>query len=226
VWSIFKGLGVGMLVGGAMMAVSSGLTQGPNALQPGARSTPVADDARSPPRHLVPSDTSPAEPSVTIAAPASSTADHVTSAAKASQAVSRSEEARVAANPNPAAYLPLPVAPQPSAVAAFAAQPSAAPTLPHPSSVSIAEQVDVIERARGALKNGHASDALLLSNNYARRWPNGSLAIEAVVVRIEAELALGQRGAAERDARAVMKELPGSRYAARVSQLFSPPLAE
>jgi len=47
-----------------------------------------------------------------------------------------------------------------------------------------------------------------------------------VVVRVEAELALGNRSAAERDARAAIAAHPGSRYAARLRTLFVPPLAE
>jgi len=94
------------------------------------------------------------------------------------------------------------------------------------SAVSIAEQVKVIDQARSSLKRGRASEALGWVNAYVQRWPNGALTIEAAIVRIEAELALDDRHAAERDATALISALPNSRYATRVRALFSPPLAE
>lgn len=92
--------------------------------------------------------------------------------------------------------------------------------------MSIADQVDAIDRARRALKGGRASEALSEASAYVQRWPNGALAIEAQIVRVEAELALGDRASAERDARSVIATLPGTRYAERLRRLFTPPLVE
>ena len=117
-----------------------------------------------------------------------------------------------------------PPAPTPpaTAVAAFAAVSDPARELP--AAASIAEEVKMLDRARRALAAGRASEAMNDANTYLARWPNGSLTIEAVIVRIESELAFGDRASAERDARGVIAAHPGSRYASRVSALFSPPL--
>lgn len=113
-----------------------------------------------------------------------------------------------------------------SAVAAFGAVPSVRNSRSTESAISIAEQVKLVDRARSALKAGRAGETFGLVEAYVQRWPNGALSTEAVILRIEAELALHDRAAAERDARAMLASQPGSRYETRVRALFASPLSE
>jgi len=214
-WSVVKGVGIGLLVGGAIMTVA-------------VRPTPSHTKA---PVFLVPAPASGHVPSLP---------GHSAARADNSEAPSASPTVRAA---GPSAIAPAParradspvldadtsngsaLAALPSGVAAFATEPTSKAST-GPSEASIADQVETIDRARRALQGGRASEALGLATVYTQRWPNGSLQLEAVIVRVEAELALGERAAAERDARGVIRALPGSRYAARLRQLFSPPLSE
>lgn len=90
------------------------------------------------------------------------------------------------------------------------------------SGVSIAEEVAAVDRARHALRQGHAGEALDELNRYQARWPKGVLATEVVVLRVEARLRLGDRAAAKNEARAFIAAHPGTRYAARLKELFEP----
>jgi len=128
--------------------------------------------------------------------------------------VASSPESHAAARP----ALPVTDSSPKSDVAASspAAPPSAA------SGVSIAEEVAAVDRARHALRQGHAGEALDELNRYQARWPKGVLATEVVVLRVEAKLRLGDRAAAKSEARAFIAAQPGSRYAVRVKELFEP----
>ncbi len=86
--------------------------------------------------------------------------------------------------------------------------------------VSIAEEVSMVDQARQALRQGRPNDAFAQLKRYQERWPGGVLATEVVVLRVEAELALDEREAARRDARAFIAAQPSSRYAARLRELF------
>jgi hypothetical protein len=100
---------------------------------------------------------------------------------------------------------------------------SAAPGGPTAASgVSIAEEVAAVDLARHTLRQGRAGEAFDQLNRYQERWPNGVLATEVVVLRVEAQLRLGRREAAKRDARAFIQTQPSSRYAARLRELFEP----
>jgi TolA-binding protein len=106
---------------------------------------------------------------------------------------------------------------------AAAALPSAtaAPTTERaPQGVSIAEEVRTIDRARRALAAGRAREALRELEHYQARWPNGALSAEALVLRVEAKLKLGDRPAAEREARALINAHPNSRHADRLRALL------
>jgi hypothetical protein len=103
------------------------------------------------------------------------------------------------------------------------ASPAAAPPGAASSdAVSIAEEVAVVDRARHSLRQGRAGEALDELNRYQSRWPNGTLATEVVVLRVEAELRLGKRAVAKERARAFIASQPSSRYAARLRELFEP----
>jgi len=105
---------------------------------------------------------------------------------------------------------------------------SAAPSTPavarfaSPPSSSMADEVAAIDRARRALRSGHTSDALRELARYREEFPSGVLTMESIILRVEAELKLGDRAAAERDAAKVIEAQPGSRYASRLRALFAP----
>jgi hypothetical protein len=88
-----------------------------------------------------------------------------------------------------------------------------------PSS-SIAAEVMVVDRARGALRDGRPREALVELARYRQQWPLGVLTPEVTVLQIEAELRLGARDAARRRARDLVATQPNSRYAARLRNLF------
>lgn len=218
VWSILKGLGVGALTGGALM-VAADLAQRPEKQPLAPLSAPSHSMTAPTPRATraaQPAPSSAADPQVDSGASASNLSNEVPSQQRRSDSLGVAR----ASEPSRPALAPL------SSVAAFAPQPSSEPAAAAPNAISIAEQVEIIDRARRALKDGRAREALADASAYSQRWPSGSLAIEAVIVRVEAELALGDRASAERDAQRVIDARPGSRYAARLRQLFSPPLAE
>jgi hypothetical protein len=89
-------------------------------------------------------------------------------------------------------------------------------------SVSIASELANVDRARQALREGRAADALHELDVYRVSWPGGVLATEAAVLRIEAHLALGDRTSGIRAARAFLAATPSGRYATRVRALFKP----
>lgn len=132
----------------------------------------------------------------------------------------------------PAAAGPAVGAPAPTTPAAPTAAPAspeaAQVTRPAPSAtggaaaVSIAEEVALVDRARHALRQGRAGEAFDTLSLYQSRWPNGVLSTEVRVLRVEAQLRLGQRASAQRDARAFIAVQPNSRYATRLRELFAP----
>lgn len=222
VW-VLKGLAVGLLLGGVTMGGAEWIAQrtleesrlATHARRGQAFAVPTAAASAMPyeqpraEREVAPPSALPGTPKSLAAPPAAAR-----TAVPAADASRMPMEPRIAPGSNS------------GALAAFAPLSSASGVSQPPSAVSIAEQVAMIERARSALKRASSSEALGLANAYVQRWPNGSLSIEAALVRIEAELALHDRQAAEREARAVISVLPGGRYAKRVRALFSPPLPE
>lgn len=114
-------------------------------------------------------------------------------------------EAEVAAMATP----PLPVAPPSASVVASA------------GGSSLREQIEVIDRARSALRAGAPRAALAHLDTYGFRWPKGELALDAQVLRIEARFAAGDRAAARTEALAFIEARPESRYAARLRVLLA-----
>jgi len=218
--AVVKALAVGVLVGTALSAVAVTLSDEPqNVVVPMPRApAAVVAPAPLPPAVAVPAASEASESVAMVPAAAKlNRAPNAGDGTRAARAVAEPEI--VAQAPNSVFVSPTPLAP---AVAAFAAVSDPARELP--TATSIAEEVKTLDRARHALGAGRAREAMNEANTYLARWPNGSLTIEAVIVRTEAELALGDRAGAERDARGVIAAHPGSRYASRVSALFSPPL--
>jgi hypothetical protein len=83
---------------------------------------------------------------------------------------------------------------------------------------SLAAELDAIRPAKARLASGDARGALTQIRQYRAEFPNGKLGVEATVIEVEALVALGQRGAAERLAAPLLKG--DSPYAARLRTLL------
>ena len=129
----------------------------------------------------------------------------------------------------------LPVPPSPSTAAPTSAEPpplaaGVAPTglNPRPSaSVAppsdrerLAEEVAVVERARTEFARGRSSQVLAALDDYAERFPIQRFAPEALYMRMEALLAVGQRSAALDTAQRLSTRYPKSPQAPRARQLL------
>jgi hypothetical protein len=92
-----------------------------------------------------------------------------------------------------------------------------------PNSVSIADEVRAIERARQALNAGRERNALAELERYQTRWPGGVFLAEALVLRVQAKIQLGDRTSALREANALISAQPNSRHASRLRTLLGIP---
>jgi len=225
-WTIIGALGVAGAGTGTVAYLGSARTVSPPdvAVAPAPVRPPVPGDApraAAPAAELPPS---PPEPPAAAAARRPSPPGAV-----ALPAAPRDVAAPLVPSPSP------PVAAFPTDPAAPAAAPGGAPapgaTAVAPATaappggaapVSIAEEVALVDRARHALRQGRAGEAFDTLSLYQSRWPNGALATEVRVLRVEALLRLGQRASAQSDAKAFIAVQPNSRYAARLRELFAP----
>lgn len=129
--------------------------------------------------------------------------------------VTRAEPSRLALSEPRPAPIPDTAPPAAAAIAGDGAE--------HPGaarSSSIAAEVMVVDRARAALRDGNARQALTELAHYREQWPLGVLTPEVTVLQIEAELRLGARDSARRRARDLVATQPNSRYTARLRTLF------
>jgi hypothetical protein len=126
-------------------------------------------------------------------------------------------EARAAYQTLPATNVSRPSQSEPAQVPASQAARSA------PKSASIADEVRAIERARQALNDGRARDALAELQRYETRWPGGVFSAEALVLRVQARIQLGDRASAVREANALISAQPNSRHASRLRALLGIP---
>ncbi len=85
---------------------------------------------------------------------------------------------------------------------------------------TVPAEMATLEGARGALAAGDPARCLSVLEHYAERFPGGSMAPEAAMVRIEALVKSGDRAAATRAADALLAGNPESPYAARVRSLL------
>src|SRR5690606_26967779 len=60
------------------------------------------------------------------------------------------------------------------------------------SVASLNEEVALLDRARSAVRAGHPADALTRLDEHSARFPKGSLALEAQVLRVQALAAAGR----------------------------------
>jgi len=84
---------------------------------------------------------------------------------------------------------------------------------------TLADEVAALDRAREAVAAGQPARALAALDDYGRRFPGGTLAQEAVVLRIEALAASGDKAGASRLGQAFLERNPGSPHAARIRTL-------
>jgi hypothetical protein len=81
---------------------------------------------------------------------------------------------------------------------------------------SLREEVAVLDRARAAARSGHNAEALTLVDSYVRDFPQGSLRLEAEVVRVQALAAAGRRSEASLRAKKLLAQSPNSVVASRL----------
>ena len=121
----------------------------------------------------------------------------------------------------------------PLAETATAAAPSHAPSTPRArapraesirsNEPSVRAELATLEQARSALASGDAPRALSLLDAYAARFPGGTMALEATVLRIEALVRAGDVTAAQRAGNAFLASRPQSPYSTRVRSLIGAP---
>jgi hypothetical protein len=110
----------------------------------------------------------------------------------------------------PPAELPAPGAP---AAVRFAPEPA-------PSSAVVAE-VEALDHARAALAGGNPHQALALVASHDAAFPSGILGPEAVVLRVRALVALGDRAQASAVATRFLASHPNSAQAARLRAIVA-----
>jgi TolA-binding protein len=78
------------------------------------------------------------------------------------------------------------------------------------------EEIALLDAARAAVNAGRPTEALERLDDHSRRFPKGSLALEAEVVRVQALAAAGRSEEASRRAKRVLSRSPNSVVAARL----------
>jgi hypothetical protein len=91
------------------------------------------------------------------------------------------------------------------------------------SASTVPTELAMLEQARGALAAGDSARSLSILGRYAERFPRGAMMPEATMLRIEALVKAGDRGAATQFADAFLASDPESPYAARVRSLLETP---
>jgi hypothetical protein len=84
------------------------------------------------------------------------------------------------------------------------------------ASSSLKDEVAQLDSARSALRSAQPSAALNHLNEYARRFPRGTLHLEAEALRIEAFASSGKDAEASKRARRILDRSPNSVLAARL----------
>lgn len=156
-----------------------------------------------------PSTTATAPPATVTSETATTTVATTTAAPPPAEPTATSPETTAAA----------PVVPTASAIVARPAR-SAPATSASSSAGSLAEEVAMLEAARGTLARGDASGAIGSLDGYAKRFPNGVLGREATVLRIEALQKRGDAAAARDLGHRFLAAHPRDAYAARVRSLL------
>jgi hypothetical protein len=203
--ALLKWAGVAVLAAGTTTAIVLGVR--PHAMAPGATTQNVPPTrASSEPSASVP---------VALPEPPSVALTPVAEPAHEAQALPQPRDR----NGNPThptrhagAVGPLPV------VTPFADEPRSALGVPPatPAASALADEVASLDAARDELRAQRPRAAIRALDTYSSRFPGGVLAPEAVVVRIEALVALGDRTQADRLGRRFLAAHPTSPLADRV----------
>jgi len=110
--------------------------------------------------------------------------------------------------------------PPPAEAPAVAHSPRAAASDESANAASLGAQIASIDAARAELRAGHARDALATIEAFERRYGKSApLSPEAMLVRVQAHLVLGERRLAESAAAALLREHPSSVSARRAASL-------
>lgn len=115
----------------------------------------------------------------------------------------------------------------PPTVAVDEAEPSkksrAAPAAPtDPPASDLAEETRLLARARARLRAGSPSDALAPLSEHARRYPQGQLTEDRMVLRAQALCDAGKTKAGRQEASALRKAFPSSSHLPRVDRSCRP----
>jgi hypothetical protein len=84
-------------------------------------------------------------------------------------------------------------------------------------------EVSLLDTARSALAGGDAAAALRALDRRDREFPRGALGPEALVIRVQAQLARGNRAGAEAAARGFLAKNPGSAQARTLRTILGLP---
>jgi hypothetical protein len=126
----------------------------------------------------------------------------------------------VAPEPPPVAPLAPPVAPPTSPAAK--SQVRATPAADAPVDAErLAEEIAFVDQARGALARGDARAALRALDGYEARFTERRFVPEALYLRMESRLKLGQTAEARTIAERLAKSFPSSPHTARARQVLS-----
>lgn len=118
---------------------------------------------------------------------------------------------------------PSPEAPPSKVVPAPVGLRQKAPAPPEPASAPerLAEETALVERARSEVAAGRPGQALITLADYAQRFPIQRFAPEALYLKMEASLAVGQRSAALDAAQRLSTRYPTSPQAPRARQVLA-----
>jgi TolA-binding protein len=99
--------------------------------------------------------------------------------------------------------------------------PAARPASPPVSASSLLAETTALDEARAAARSKDFRRALRVLDGYGATFPDGALAPEANVLRIEVKLGLGDASGARRLAEAFLRDHADSPLAARVRGLVA-----
>ncbi len=209
---------IGMLAGGGALGV---VELRSNAVSTGPSSSPVASVARSlpPVASAREAASSPVVvPTSTVEAPGRETPVLPTSALPATAvapAVTRASPVSPVAPP--AETTAIDPTPTPTVTAATGATASAAP-----ASSTLSEELALLDEARRELARGDATGALATLDRYQQRFPRGTLALEAQVLRIDALWRRGDQASARQLAARFVEAHPSSPHSPRLRAMIGP----
>jgi hypothetical protein len=122
------------------------------------------------------------------------------------------------ARPEPSREEP-PAASVPVAVSAAQSGVRARPARPASSSDQLTRETKALELAHRALAEHDPRTALGILDRYRAQFPDGSLASESVLLRVQALLAIGDRAGAQALADSYSAANPGTPYSRRIKEI-------